>query len=197
MGSRLRATRTPKPPTWSLDDPSLFLNRELSLLAFQWRVLSEAQDANNPLLERVKFLSIVGSNLDEFFMVRVAGLQQQLKAGIIEASSDRMTPAQQLEAINANYQRLLVESYACLTELLAELEREGIRVIDYADLSDSQRATADRYFSETIFPVLTPLAFDPGRPFPHISNLSLNLAVLIRDPGGDEHFARVKVPDSL
>ena len=169
----------------------------MSLLAFQWRVLEEAQDPTNPLLERVKFLSIVGSNLDEFFMVRVAGLQQQLKAGIIEASSDRMTPAQQLDAINANYQQLIFEAHECLTQLLDELAKESIRVIEYPDLSIAQKDTADRYFSETIFPVLTPLAFDPGRPFPHISNLSLNLAVLIRDPGGEEHFARVKIPEML
>ena len=95
----------------------------MSLLAFQWRVLEEAQDPTNPLLERVKFLSIVGSNLDEFFMVRVAGLQQQLKAGIIEASSDRMTPAQQLDAINANYQQLIFEAHECLTQLLDELAK--------------------------------------------------------------------------
>lgn len=197
MSSRANTSRTKRTPPLSLDDPGLFVNRELSLLAFQWRVLEEAQDATNPLLERVKFLSIVGSNLDEFFMVRVAGLQQQLKAGVIEASSDRMTPAQQLENINADYQKLLLAAHQCLTRLLEELAAENILLIDYEELSDAQRAVADSYFSETIFPVLTPLAFDPGRPFPHISNLSLNLAVLIRDPGGEEHFARVKIPEML
>ncbi|MCC7155245.1 MAG: polyphosphate kinase 1 [Bryobacterales bacterium] len=197
MGSRASTSRSKRASTPSLDDPSLYVNRELSLLAFQWRVLEEAQDVSNPLLERVKFLSIVGSNLDEFFMVRVAGLQQQFKAGIIEASSDRMTPAQQLDAINADYQRLILAAHKCLTALLEELAHENIHLVDYAELNETQRAAADRYFSETIFPVLTPLAFDPGRPFPHISNLSLNLAVLIRDPGGDEHFARVKIPEML
>ena len=181
-----------------LDDPSLYLNRELSLLAFQARVLEEAQDEQNPLLERLKFLSIVGSNLDEFFMVRVAGLKSQLESGALESGPDGMAPAQELIAIHERVTQLYKAGQDCLRlQLLPQLKKEGIHVLEYAHLTEAQTAAANRYFSETVFPTLTPLAFDPGRPFPHISNLSLNLAVLIRDNQGMEHFARVKVPDSL
>jgi len=186
------------PATLALDDPSLYLNREISLLAFQARVLEEAQDDQNPLLERVKFLSIIGSNLDEFFMVRVAGLKSQLESGALESGPDGMAPAQELIAIRERVTNLYKSGQDCLRQqLLPQLKKEGIHVLEYAQLSEAQTAAANRYFSETVFPTLTPLAFDPGRPFPHISNLSLNLAVLIRDSQGVEHFARVKVPDSL
>jgi len=182
----------------ALDDPSLYVNRELSLLAFQTRVLEEAQDEQNPLLERVKFLSIVGSNLDEFFMVRVAGLKEQLGSGALESGPDGMPPGDELLAIRERVAQLYKAGQDCLrSQLLPGLKREGIHVADYSQLTPAQAAIANRYFAETVFPTLTPLAFDPGRPFPHISNLSLNLAVLIRDPQGTEHFARVKVPDSL
>ena len=180
-----------------LKDPALYLNRELSLLAFQRRVLEEAEDADNPLLERVKFLSILGSNLDEFFMVRVPGLAAQLDAGTVDAGPDRMTPRAQLVSIRREVKKLLNEAHQCLQELTTALNENGIFIHDYAALSPGQQRRAGAYFSETVFPVLTPLAFDPGRPFPHISNLSLNLAVLIRDRDGHEHFARIKVPDSL
>ena len=180
-----------------LKDPSLYLNRELSLLAFQHRVLEEAEDESNPLLERVKFLAIVGSNLDEFFMVRVAGLAAQLEAGMIDVGPDAMSPRAQLVAIRRESKKLLNEAHRCLERLTPALNEQGIFIHDYGELSASQRERAENYFNETVFPVLTPLAFDPGRPFPHISNLSLNLAVLIRDHTGHEHFARVKVPDSL
>jgi len=180
-----------------LKDPSLYLNRELSLLAFQHRVLEEAEDDTNPLLERVKFLSILGSNLDEFFMVRVAGLAEQLEAGTIDVGPDAMTPRAQLLAIRRECKRLLNEAHRCLERLLPALNEQGIFICEYSDLNPAQRERVEKYFNETVFPVLTPLAFDPGRPFPHISNLSLNLAVLIRDHHGHEHFARVKVPDSL
>ena len=180
-----------------LKDSSLHLNRELSLLAFQHRVLEEAEDERNPLLERVKFLSIVGSNLDEFFMVRVAGLAAQVDAGTMEVGPDGMSPRAQLVAIRRETKKLQNESRRCLAKLMTELREQGIQVFDYAALSAGQLERTTRYFTETVFPVLTPLAFDPGRPFPHISNLSLNLAVLIRDQTGKERFARVKVPDSL
>jgi polyphosphate kinase len=180
-----------------LKDPSLYLNRELSLLSFQRRVLEEAEDESNPLLERVKFLSILGSNLDEFFMVRVAGLAAQLEAGMIDVGPDGMSPRAQLVAIRREFKKLLNEAHRCLERLMPALNEQGIFIHDYADLSAAQRERTENYFKETVFPVLTPLAFDPGRPFPHISNLSLNLAVLIRDQHGHEHFARVKVPDSL
>jgi len=180
-----------------LKDPSLYLNRELSLLAFQRRVLEEAEDEENPLLERIKFLSILGSNLDEFFMVRVAGLVAQVEAGTVEASPDGMTARAQLIAIRREVKKLLNEAHKAFERLHPKLRDDGIHIHDYAELSEAQKKRATTYFDETIFPVLTPLAFDPGRPFPHISNLSLNLAVLIRDKAGQERFARVKVPDSL
>ncbi|MFN7998202.1 MAG: polyphosphate kinase 1 [Bryobacteraceae bacterium] len=181
-----------------LNSPQLYINRELSLLSFQQRVLEEAQDERNPLLERVKFLAIVGSNMDEFFMVRVAGLIDQVDAGILDVGPDGMHPSAQLVAIRREVKKLMAEAHKCLrSRLLPALEGAGIQILDYSALNEKQLAFVDAYFTETIFPVLTPLAFDPGRPFPHISNLSLNLAVLIRDQDGVEHFARVKVPDSL
>ncbi|HVO60853.1 MAG TPA: polyphosphate kinase 1 [Terriglobales bacterium] len=181
-----------------LDDPGLYINRELSLLAFQRRVLEEALDPANPLLERVRFISIVGSNLDEFFMVRVAGLMRQIHTGSAEVGRDGMTAREQLDAIRIQVGTLMGAAQRCLhRQLLPELERAGIHFLQYPDLSGRQRELADKYFSDVIFPVLTPLAFDPGRPFPHISNLSVNLAVLIRDTQGEERFARVKVPDTL
>ncbi|HEY3739516.1 MAG TPA: polyphosphate kinase 1 [Bryobacteraceae bacterium] len=197
-----RAVTAPAPaesePAINLLDPGLYVNRELSLLAFQRRVLEEACDESNPLLERVKFLAILGSNLDEFFMVRVAGLVAQLDAGAVETGPDGLSPAAQLAAIRPLIKQLLDDAHRCLTEqLLPALGVHGIRIHEYAELSERQVTAVDRYFAETIFPVLTPLAFDPGRPFPHISNLSLNLAVLIRDHEGEEKFARIKVPDSL
>lgn len=182
----------------SLTDPSLYINRELSLLAFQKRVLEEAQDPANPLLERIKFLSIVGSNLDEFFMIRVAGLMRQVEENTTEVSADGMTPSEQLEAIRAEVANIVAAAHKCLRrQLMPSLEKAGVRIREYRQLSEAQQARADKYFSHTVFPVLTPLAFDPGRPFPHISNLSLNLAVLIRDAEDEEHFARIKVPVTL
>ena len=180
-----------------LKDPALYLNRELSLLAFQHRVLEEAEDKRNPLLERVKFLSILGSNLDEFFMVRVAGLEAQIDAGATDPSPDGLSPRAQLIGIRREVKKLLNEAHRCMEGLTPELDEQGIVIHSYSELSDVQCKRAAQYFETTAFPVLTPLAFDPGRPFPHISNLSLNLAVLIRDHSGHEHFARVKVPDSL
>jgi polyphosphate kinase len=181
-----------------LDNPQYYINRELSLLEFQSRVLEEAQDEGNPLLERVKFLAIVGSNLDEFFMVRVAGLKQQIAAGVHEISADGLTPAEQLAAVRKAATKLMLQARDCLLlNILPALTHAGIHLLDYAELNEKQRAKVSKYFEEVVFPVLTPLAFDPGRPFPHISNLSLNLAILIRDPQGAKHFARLKVPDTL
>ena len=182
-----------------LNDSRLYLDRELSLLAFQRRVLEEAMDADNPLLERTKFLSILASNLDEFFMVRVAVLKQKLATGGREIAADGKMPlAEQLEAIRADVTRLMEEAYLCLREhLLPALEEAGIVLMQYSSLSRTERTALENYFLETVFPVLTPLAFDPGRPFPHISNLSLNIAVVVRDAAGAEHFARVKVPETL
>ena len=179
-------------------DPSLFINRELSLLDFQRRVLEEAQDSSNPPLDRVMFLSFVGSNVDEFFMVRVAGLKRQIEKGVMESGPDAMTPAEQLRAIRASVIRLNRAARDCWAkELVPALRESGISIDNFSDLTEEQKAFANGYFQDTIFPTLTPLAFDPGRPFPHISNLSLNLAVVLRDAEGVEHFARVKIPDSL
>ena len=180
-----------------LNDPRLFMDRELGLLEFFRRVLEEAQDPGNPLLERVRFLSIVSSNLGEFFMVRVAGLKQQIEAGVAEYSLTGLTPAQQLETVRARSQELMHDTRTCLRELLPQLEAVGITIRDYASLSPEQKSEADRYFQQIVFPVLTPLAVDPGRPFPHISNMSLNLALVIVDAGGTERFARVKLPATL
>lgn len=185
-------------PHIDLDDPALYINRELSLIDFQRRVLEEAQDARNPTLERLMFLSFVGSNIDEFFMVRVAGLKRQIEKGVLDTGPDGMTPAEQLRAIRASVIRLFRSAHECWNkELVPALHEAGIHIVNYADLSDEQRATLDSYFLEAVFPTLTPLAFDPGRPFPHISNLSLNLAILLRGVEGEQHFARVKIPDTL
>jgi polyphosphate kinase len=185
-------------PEVSLDDPALYLNRELSLLEFQRRVLEEARDSRNKLLERVKFLSIVSSNLDEFFMVRVAALKQKLSAGRQDLSIDGRTVAQQLVAVRERLNELQKPIYECFQkQLKPALARHGIEITDYADLDHRERSAVDQYYTETIFPVLTPLAFDPGRPFPHISNLSVNLAIVLKDTDGRQHFARVKVPEQL
>ena len=182
----------------SLTDPSLYINRELSLLDFQRRVLEEAQDENNPLLERVKFLSIFGLNMDEFFMVRVSGIRKQVEAHITDIPADGLTPREQLAAIRKLSMELYGEAQHCLhRKLLPKLDKSGIHILDYSRLSKAQREKADTYFREVVHPVLTPLALDPGHPFPHISNLSLNLAIVIRDPKGREKFARLKVPDTL
>ena len=194
---KARRRRKADTPELFLDNPNLYVNRELSLLSFQRRVLDEALDEANPLLERVKFLGILGSNLDEFFMVRAAGLKQQIEAGIQEPGPDGMTPRQQLEAVRAEFGQMLLEAHACRRRLFADLQRHGIRILDYQELANGQRQFADAYFRDTVYPVLTPLAVDISRPFPHISNLSLNLSILIRDPRGQEQFARLKVPDSL
>ena len=180
-----------------LDDHSLYLNREVELLKFQERVLEEAEDPANPLLERVKFLAIFGSNVAEFFMVRVAGLRQMVEAGVSDISADGLSAREQLVLVRELADALLQRSRVAYIQLRAELASSNIFLHDYADLDAAQREKADDYYNDSVFPVLTPLAFDPGRPFPHISNLSMNLAVLVRSQGGEEHFARVKVPTGI
>jgi polyphosphate kinase len=176
----------------------LYLNRELSWLAFNARVLHEALDLRVPLLERVKFLSIFSTNLDEFFMVRIAGLRRQVAAGVVQRPPDGLTPQEALDAINAEVERLCRLQRECLSELLTELEPDGVRLLAVKDLTPGEWGAIDEHFESQIFPVLTPLAVDPGHPFPYISNLSLSLAVEIRDPEtGTMRFARVKVPRSL
>jgi polyphosphate kinase len=187
-------------PTESIDltSPNLYLNRELSLLEFQRRVLEEALDEANPLLERVKFLSIFGSNMDEFFMVRVSGIRKMVEARIMELSPDGMVPPDELAAIRKLSQELMLEGRRCYQrKLLPKLDKSGVHILDYEKLNKTQKERVDTYFKEVIYPVLTPLALDPGHPFPHISNLSLNLAIVIHDKKGNEKFARLKVPDTL
>src|SRR5215472_18445012 len=176
-----------------------YLNRDLSWLDFNARVLALAENENVPLLERVRFMAIFSRNLDEFFQVRIGGLQEQLSAGVEAVSADGLTIAEQLRVIkprveedNARAARIFRD------QLKPALARSGVRFADWADLDEGDRAHLDRMFNEQIFPVLTPLAVDPGHPFPYISNLSLNLAVVLRDPvTGDRRFARVKVPPVL
>jgi len=186
-----------EPVDADLRDPALYINRELSMLDFFDRVLDEARDTANPLLERVKFVGIVGSILGEFFMVRIAGLRQQVEAGVTESTADGYTPQKLLPLAQERALGIMKAARQCFSELRPELEAAGIHIVDYGSLDATQRGALDTYFADQVFPVLTPLAFDPGRPFPHISNMSHNLGVLVRDQNGDEHFARVKVPDAL
>jgi polyphosphate kinase len=183
----------------NLNDPQYYFNRELSWLEFNNRVLHEATDSRTPLLERLKFMSIFSSNLDEFFMVRVAGLKQQVEANVRKLTPDGRTPSEQLEAISDRLRPMVTEQHQHFEKTLrSQLAREGIHILDYMDLNQEQRAFLQNYFEEQIFPVLTPLAVDPGHPFPYISNLSLSLAVVVKDPDrGEELFARVKVPQVL
>jgi len=179
-------------------DRSAYINRELSWLAFNQRVLEEALDARHPLLERVKFLSIFATNLDEFFMIRVAGIKQQVAAGVTLSTPDGLTPAEQLIAIRRVVLADKEAARRCwLGDLKPRLHEQGIHLLNYADLNAEQRAWCKAYFEREVFPVLTPLAFDPSHPFPHISNLSINLAVVINDVEEGELFARVKVPAVL
>ena len=176
-----------------------YLNRELSWLDFNARVLEEALDARVPLLERLKFLAIFSTNLDEFYMVRVAGLRRKVTSGAPQYPPDPLSPPEQLEAIRTRVYELLQRRHHALHDLvLPALEEKGIKLVPMASLDDAERERVHAYFESQVFPVLTPLAVDPGHPFPYISNLSLSLAVDIGDPdSGKEHFARVKVPRSL
>ena len=180
----------------NLSDPKLYFNRELSWLEFNNRVLHEATDPRTPLLERLKFMAIFSSNLDEFFMVRVAALKQQVAANVSKLTPDGRTPSEQLAAISERLPPMLMEQHQHFEKVLRpQLAREGVYILDYMDLNQEQRAYLQNYFEEQIFPVLTPLAIDPSHPFPYISNLSLNLAVVMKDPEtGEDLFARVKVP---
>jgi len=180
-----------------IDDSSRYINRELSWLEFNKRVLEEASDTRYPLLERVKFLAIFGSNLDEFFMIRVSGLQAQRAAGVADLVADGLTPTEALRLINLRVEKLMQEARECWLDLQTTLRREKIEVCHYDELTDADKTFLHSYFEQEIFPILTPLAVDPGHPFPHISNLSINLAVVVRDPVVGERFARMKVPGSL
>jgi len=189
---------TEKRNKFNIGHSTYYLNRELGMLAFQRRVFEEARDIRNPLLERTNFLAFVGLNLDEFFMVRVGGLKMQNDSGVTRLSLDGKTPAAQLAEIRKTSCQLMTDARTYLTdELLPELSAAGVHLLNYDQLSSRQIQKADEFFNNAVFPVLTPLAFDPGHPFPHISNLSLSLAVLIEDQESIQHFARVKIPSSL
>ena len=189
--------RTPAPISELPDDR--YLNRELSWLDFNARVLALAEDHSQPLLERAKFLAIFASNLDEFYMVRVAGLKRRDDTGLAVRSADGMSPREQLVRIAARSQAIAdAHARVFLDQVRPELEAEGIRILRWDDLGEDQRLRLSDYFSAQVFPVLTPLAVDPAHPFPYISGLSLNLAVTVRDPEGrTERFARVKVPSNV
>ncbi|HET8950934.1 MAG TPA: RNA degradosome polyphosphate kinase, partial [Solirubrobacteraceae bacterium] len=182
-----------------LDDRSLYFNRELSWLQFNARVLELAEDPRTPLLERLKFCAIVSSNLDEFFMVRVAGLHDQIDAGIETPLQDGRTPSETIELIRATVRDHVGRQARVLEqELRPELAEHGIRIVGVGEVGTAERTALDERFRRQIFPVLTPLAVGLGRPFPYISNLSLSLGVVVRDPvGGVEAFARVKVPKEM
>jgi polyphosphate kinase len=183
----------------NLADPQYYLSRELTWLEFNSRVLHEAMDARTPLLERLKFMGIFSSNLDEFFMVRMAAISQQIEAKVSQLTPDGRTPTEQLAVASARVQQLVTQQHHHFeTVLRPAMIQQGIYLLDYFDLNQEQCNYLQSYFEEQIFPVLTPLAVDPGHPFPYISNLSLNLAVAIKHPDtGEELFARVKVPKVL
>ena len=185
----------------SLDDPALYINRELSWIAFNDRVLEEALDEHNPLLERLKFIAIYGTNLDEFFMIRIAGLKQQIEAEVHKRSDDGLLPEEQLAAVAKRLRPSLAVMTSCLEdEIFPALAGQGIKIVNYADLDPDTKLAMQSYFHERVFPVLTPLAIDAGHPFPYISTLSLSLAVELREEtasGSLDYVARVKVPPSL
>jgi len=184
-----------------LEDPSLYISRELSWLAFNDRVLEEALDPQTPLMERLKFVAIFGSNLDEFFMIRVAAIKQQIAAQVLRRSDDGRSPVEHLDAIATRLRPSLARQMRVLgEELFPALEREGIRIVRVGELDEETQVALERVFDDRIFPVLTPLAVDKGHPFPYISNLSLSLAVELEEvtrEGVRLHFARVKIPPTL
>ncbi len=185
-------------PLDELSTSDLVYNRELSWLDFNWRVLHQATDSRAPLIERLKFLAITASNLDEFFRKRVGGLKRQKAAGIANLRYSGLTPEHQLDLIAKAVRPMIdIQSACLLDEILPALAEHGMRILDYSELGDLQRAKLEEYYLRKVYPILIPLAVDAGHPFPFISNLSLSLAVVLRDPVSDEtFFARVKVPSS-
>src|SRR6202045_125573 len=181
-----------------LADPSLYINRELSWLEFNERVLEEVQDSKNPLLERLKFLCIVASNLDEFFEVRVAGLKQQRLSNISAPGPDALSPSEQLAAISVRVRKMVDDKYRLWNEdLVPDLERNNIFFLRYDELTDEEKQYYTKYFESSVYPVLTPLAVDPVHPFPQLLNKSLNVAVELEGPDLNTNLAVVQVPRIL
>jgi polyphosphate kinase len=178
--------------------PQNFFNRDLSWVEFNRRVLEEALDPEQPLLEKVKFISIFCSNLDEFYMIRISGLKEQISANVSEPTIDGLTPLEQLRKIETMLTPMLDKIQKLWQQtVVPELKENGVRILEYDELTQNEQEILMEYFRKEIYPVLTPLAFDPGRPFPYISNLSLSLAILVRKPNGQNLFARVKIPSIL
>ena len=176
--------------------PARLLNRELSWLEFNRRVLALAEEPSIPLLERLKFVAICSSNLDEFFQVRISALKDQVAAGIASTATGGLTPTQQLAAIGPNVDDFVIEQEKVLLDVLVpELAERGVRIVGWDDLGEVDRSYLADVFEQRLFPVLTPLAVDPAHPFPYISNLALSLAAMVSDPDtGERRFARVKIP---
>ena len=184
-----------------LEDPSLYFSRELSWLEFNERVLDEAVEPSTPLLERLKFVAIYGTNLDEFFMIRVAAIKQQIEAQVVRRSEDGRTPTEHLTAISTRLRASLDKQTKLLNDaLIPALADHHIRIVRVSDLDDERQHALEQIFDDRVFPVLTPLAVDSGHPFPYISNLSISLAVELEEPTRDGvtlHFARIKIPPTL
>jgi polyphosphate kinase len=196
-------------PETILYNKDFLFNRELSWLEFNRRVLEEALDPSQPLLERLKFLSIFSTNLDEFFMIRISGLMEELEEEVVEPSPDGLSPAEQLKEISLRLHPIVAEQMRCLREeVLPQLQSEGITILSYSELSETEQREANKYFMENVFPILTPQAVDPGHPFPYISNLSLNLGLMVKATErsapalstlltAEPRFARIKVPPTV
>ncbi|MEW6653734.1 MAG: RNA degradosome polyphosphate kinase, partial [Bacteroidota bacterium] len=175
--------------------PDNFFNRDLSWLEFNRRVLEEALNPQLPLLDQIKFISIFFSNLDEFYMIRIAGIKEQIRAKVIDTSIDGLSPIEQLKLIETKVQKMLKEIYDYWhNKIIPSLRENKILICELNQLNKEEREAVNDYFVQEIYPVLTPLAFDPGRPFPYISNLSLSFAARIKKPNGEKNFARIKVP---
>src|SRR5690242_19074195 len=182
----------------SVSHPPLYISRDLSLLEFQRRVLDQAQDEKNPLLERVKFLAIFGSNMDEFFMLRISGLHKRLPEDPSEAPFAVLDSSAELSAVRTLAGELYTSALRCLhKKVLPHLEKNGIHFMEYSKLSKHQKERVHDYFKKTISPLLIPLPLSYGHPFPHVSNLYLNPAVILRDPKGETRWMRLQIPDTL
>ncbi len=185
-------------PNFDSGSPSRFFNRELSWLAFNWRVLEEASNTSVPLLERVRFISISATNLDEFYSVRVAGLRELQREGVTHPAADGLTPARQLELIDADARALMMRQQDVWAELLQEMEGAGISILDRDELSKQDQKALKTHFLDNVFPILSPLAIDPAHPFPFIPNEGLSLALeLGRKKDGQRLLSLLPIPNQI